>query len=703
MHTFSLSGLSIRQRLALLITTLLLSTILVFGFFSYIGVRKAALQVGEQRLKTSALQLGSMLSDNTRNMVATLHGMANSPEAKLLLSSRDNKRGSNVKKLLTGLKKDTAFFGCALLDSNYKPVLQVSMTRDSSLLPLETVAYLRESKTGIGEVGNLLMIDSTICYPIVAIISENNLILGYLVKWRLLKTKPSTVKQLSLLIGANASFYLGNEDGSLWTDMMHKVGGLEKIKIDSNILHYTHSGIGVLASIHKIADSRWLVSVEFTEDKLLKPATTYLYWLLAVSIVLLVGGISGAWLIARNLSRPLADLTKAASCMTSGDYATIQTRAINRFDEVGVLARSFNAMSLEVQKSRKELEKEATNYKLLFEKNPMPIWIVSTSDYNIVDVNRAALDHYGYSREEFLQLNSRNMRPAEDIGRFEESVPGLHGGDHRGRWRHKKKDGTIITVEIIANNIVYRGMPALLVLANDVTEKLKAEAELIRHRVRQQQVIAETTILVQEKEREEIGRELHDNINQVLASAKLYLEFAKNGDPNLVENAISNSYDNINLVIGEIRKLSKRLVKPSLDTSLLDALKDMTDELQSIAPLKIEFSSKQFREELVDESIKLMIYRIVQEQLNNILKHASANHVSIQLRIEGDNVHLLIKDNGVGFDITQKSKGIGLRNIDNRVRFYKGTVQIESKPGSGCAIEIFVPFKEESHQVSEVE
>ena len=93
-------------------------------------------------------------------------------------------------------------------------------------------------------------------------------------------------------------------------------------------------------------------------------------------------------------------------------------------------------------------------------------------------------------------------------------------------------------VDIIADDITYKGQQARLVLAHDVTEKLKVQAELVRNRITQQELITETTILAQEKEREELGKELHDNVNQILASTKLYLELARNGGDDILSEAI---------------------------------------------------------------------------------------------------------------------------------------------------------------------
>jgi two-component system sensor histidine kinase UhpB len=198
---------------------------------------------------------------------------------------------------------------------------------------------------------------------------------------------------------------------------------------------------------------------------------------------------------------------------------------------------------------------------------------------------------------------------------------------------------------------------------------------------------------VQEKEREEIGKELHDNINQILASTKLYLELARGENRGLFPEAIEKSYENINLAMGEIRQLSKQLVPPTLDTPLGDSLTGLTEELMAITPIEVLLETGGFDEDLLDETIKLTLYRIVQEQLNNILKYAAANRISISIETANDTVYMKITDNGVGFDPQKKAKGIGLRNIDSRVKFYRGTAAVHSMPGQGCAIEISIPLQ----------
>ncbi len=118
-------------------------------------------------------------------------------------------------------------------------------------------------------------------------------------------------------------------------------------------------------------------------------------------------------------------------------------------------------------------------YRYLFEKNPVPMWMISLPERNFLAVNNAAVDLYGYSRDEFLNMNARDIRPTEDVERFEKQTAFLQPGIYRaGIWRHRKKDGTIIQVEITAHDNFYEGKPARLILAQDVTERLKAEEGL---------------------------------------------------------------------------------------------------------------------------------------------------------------------------------------------------------------------------------
>ena len=224
-------------------------------------------------------------------------------------------------------------------------------------------------------------------------------------------------------------------------------------------------------------------------------------------------------------------------------------------------------------------------------------------------------------------------------------------------------------------------------------DKRKAHAELARQAEIQRRLIAQTSIQVQEKERDQIGKELHDNISQLLAAAKLYMDLAfHTSSEEAVTRILLKSYQQLTAAMEEIRKLSQTLVAPSLGGISLDtALAKLVAGLPEEAPLQLDLDTTGYSGDIMDEDMKLTCYRIVQVQLANIIKHAHAGKATIRLS-NADNLELTIADNGIGFDPHQDASGIGLRNIRNRVNFYNGDVQLDSAPGEGCTLSVTIPL-----------
>ena len=228
----------------------------------------------------------------------------------------------------------------------------------------------------------------------------------------------------------------------------------------------------------------------------------------------------------------------------------------------------------------------------------------------------------------------------------------------------------------------------------DLTEKQNLKTALAEQQLKQQKQLLEVNIQAHEEEKSELGKELHDNISQMLATVKMYLGLAKAGRQVPDVDIIGMSYNYVEETITELRKLSHSLVPPSLgEMGLQEALEELINIANAIKDISVKL--------VIDSKIKrchfgkkmeLMIYRIVQEQLNNIGKYARAKNVSVVLKKEKETLQLTVTDDGVGFDVSAKGKGIGLRNMLNRVEFYSGTLQVISAPGSGCKIIVRIPF-----------
>lgn len=252
-----------------------------------------------------------------------------------------------------------------------------------------------------------------------------------------------------------------------------------------------------------------------------------------------------------------------------------------------------------------------------------------------------------------------------------------------GNYRFVYDRGYILKTE---HGKPYRMLGSMM----DITERKKMQEDMVRNQIETQKLITQVTIQTQEQERREIGRELHDNINQILATAKLCMDVAIN-EEQFRKELLYRSYDNISKAINEIRILSKTLVPPSLgDIGLKEALLEMIENM-AITDLQIRIKATDQHIENLSNNKKLIIYRIVQEQLNNILKHSKATEAHIELKTVKNWLLMTIKDNGIGFDPRKKSKGIGLNNIISRVEMQNGKMEISSSAGKGCMLKIEIP------------
>lgn len=187
---------------------------------------------------------------------------------------------------------------------------------------------------------------------------------------------------------------------------------------------------------------------------------------------------------------------------------------------------------------------------------------------------------------------------------------------------------------------------------------------------------------------------MHDNINQILTAVKLNLnlalEYRENSKP-LIEKCEKN----VEVVMEEIRKISKELIIPGnlKELGIVHSVEDLFKEVLHLSHIKWSLFAKNINEPALPEELKLTIYRIIQEQLNNIVKHAGASLITIHLEMTGSQIRLKIEDDGKGFDTSMRRNGIGLTNIINRAELFNGKVKIDSSPGNGCSVEVVLNSK----------
>ncbi|HXD78394.1 MAG TPA: response regulator [Puia sp.] len=227
----------------------------------------------------------------------------------------------------------------------------------------------------------------------------------------------------------------------------------------------------------------------------------------------------------------------------------------------------------------------------------------------------------------------------------------------------------------------------------DITPRKRSEEDVaLQQRLKQQQ-ITEVVLGAQERERFEIGQELHDNINQILATSKLYLDVAiEESQPR--PELLVKSRNNISMAIEEIRRLSKELITPGLnDLGLVQSIRELIRNIQMAGKMKIRLAISGLDENALQPEQKINVYRIIQEQLNNILKHAEASSVCIELNKHHEQIRLRVEDDGRGFDPAMRRYGVGISNIMSRAELYNGKVEIDSSPGKGCRLEVILNSK----------
>lgn len=266
-------------------------------------------------------------------------------------------------------------------------------------------------------------------------------------------------------------------------------------------------------------------------------------------------------------------------------------------------------------------------------------------------------------------------------------------------YRFKRANGSYAYVHD-RGHIIYEGSRACRMIGatQDITAKkiaekqlMDAETKLIQERLTRQKDITKAVLTAQENERADIGKKMHDNLNQVLGAAKLYIEMAKT-DPDIRDLCLDRSSAYIAQVIGEIRRIAKALVPEIMIMGLKDSVNVLLIDFNLAHPINISFREEDMEGVTIDENLQIALFRIIQEQLNNIIMHAKARQVNISLSRKREGIVLIIIDNGVGCDMIELKEGLGIRNIISRTELHHGRVVIESKPGEGYKLQILIPL-----------
>jgi len=581
MRRLSFRGLSIQKRLPLLICVLLLSVIITGGLISYLKVRNDALKSGGERLLSSGDQLSTMLGQSSQNLITTTRNLAMQEPIIHYLQTRDT--GSRVAAMNVMQElKDSATVLLELLDPQRQILLQ---SGNPTLKKAFGFGQMENPITRIdtGHVGNFYPANDQLYFPVIAGAVVDKKVAGYLIRWRRISNNPRSINQIIKLMGlADAKVYFGSTENNIWTDMAGLVPNPipSHFKEKDSILSYKNTkGREVIAVRKPVRFTSWQVLLEESKQTLLTPVGNFLRQLIIIGTLLLLFGILWAWLMSRNITQPLNSLTAATSMIAHGNYSTIV--AVDRRDEVGKLARAFNAMVSQLSKTRERLEQKV---------------------------------------------------------------------------------------------IEAQG-------ANEQLRNLSAHLQNIR-----------------EEERIHIAREMHDELGQLLTGFKMDVSWLHKKIGDSEDPAVREKLQEMMGIVNEaaifVRKLASEL-RPSIldDLGLIPALDWHSQEFGRRANIEVEFRSS-LNELKTSELIATGLFRMYQESLTNVARHAEAMHVVSVLEVKNGEIILSITDDGKGFDMhnSGERKTLGLLGMKERATMIGGKLEIRSSPGKGTTIIITVPL-----------
>ncbi len=257
---------------------------------------------------------------------------------------------------------------------------------------------------------------------------------------------------------------------------------------------------------------------------------------------------------------------------------------------------------------------------------------------------------------------------------------------------------------ITRRNYWIAGITGLLVLGGLLgysfyrRNQLKQKAAMQAAIMKQQDLATKAVMEAEEQERQRIARDLHDGVGQMMSAAKMNLS-AFESSANNIEAEQKQSLETIISLVDEscreVRSVSHNMMPNALlKNSLAAAVRDFIDKLDKKS-LQVHLYTEGL-DQRIDANVETVFYRVIQECVNNVIKHSGADTLDISIIKDTDGISATIEDNGKGFDTANKSnfEGIGLKNIITRVQFLKGTVDFDATPGKGTLVAIHVPLQQ---------
>jgi len=350
------------------------------------------------------------------------------------------------------------------------------------------------------------------------------------------------------------------------------------------------------------------------------------------------------------------------------------------------LYKYLNELELSRKKLKtvsKALEESEERFKKLFDSTGDDIF-VTDMDENIIEVNQAACDSHGYTRDELLSMKIQEIKsPGFKNSVSENRKIIFEQGQHTFQSEHVTKKGIVFQVEFTSRLVSDGNEKLILSVVRNISKRLEFERQILSAIIRGE-----------ERERQRFAREMHDGLGPLLSTIKLYVNELNSSlltDEERNE-LITHSNELIDEAVSATRTISNNLMPTVIHTyGLFKAVQAFCDKVNKTNRLSIQFEYEGF-EQRFDQDLELILFRVISELINNTIKHASASNVYILLTKREGTLTLMFRDDGVGFNteeiMTNENKGMGLKNIISRIKSINGEYSFSSIPGNGFTIRI---------------
>ncbi|RZB37784.1 MAG: hypothetical protein SRB2_00886 [Desulfobacteraceae bacterium Eth-SRB2] len=351
----------------------------------------------------------------------------------------------------------------------------------------------------------------------------------------------------------------------------------------------------------------------------------------------------------------------------------------------------------EKKRAEKALKKSEEQYRNIF-KNIQDVYYEVTLDGIIIEASPSIEEISRYKREEIIgkSLSDIYVDPKNRDEFLKELLKNEKVTDHEALMIDK--DGSQIHCSITAKLVRDKqGNPVKIIGSlRNITERKQAEEHI--------NILTQELMRTQESERQRISRDLHDHVAQELSAVKIGFETFFDHQPAIppeIRRRVSEMSRTLQESIKAVRDVSYDLRPPTLDEmGLVETLVQYCNDFSESNGINVDFHSAGMKNLKLDFDTEINLYRLIQESLTNIKKHADADHVTIRLVTAYPNIILRIEDNGKGFDVQKrlatisKEKRMGIRSMEQRAKLIQGEMEIQSKLMQGTKIYITLPYKD---------